>query len=178
MRQRISRKKKRQPIDRVISKNLDPTLDALNVLIETFMEKHSLSYQEIIDLLDKKRFQKQALCVPIELFQNRDLGILEILTKYFKEEKNFRYKKIAELLNRDERTIWVSYHKALGKRKARFVINESQYWIPISIFANRTLGLLQALVVYLKDTFSLRYHEIGVLLNRDDRIIWAVYNRK
>ena len=29
---------------------------------------------------------------------------------------------------------------------------------------------------YLKDKLNLTYHEIAVLLNRDDRTIWTCYN--
>jgi len=50
--------------------------------------------------------------------------------------------------------------------------------IPVSVFSNRKLTALEAVVYYLKDYCSFSYHEIAVLLNRDDRTIWTVYNRR
>jgi len=49
--------------------------------------------------------------------------------------------------------------------------------IPSSIFRDRTLKVLEVLVVFLKDEKGMNYHDIGLLLNRDERTIWTVYNR-
>jgi len=49
--------------------------------------------------------------------------------------------------------------------------------IPSHIFRDRTLSVLEIMVEYLKNELKLSYHEIAVLLNRDDRTIWTVYNR-
>ncbi|GAF99559.1 unnamed protein product, partial [marine sediment metagenome] len=55
----------------------------------------------------------------------------------------------------------------------------SDIWlnIPSYIFKDRTLSVLEAIVKYLKEERMLSYHEIAVLLKRDDRTIWTVYNR-
>jgi hypothetical protein len=160
-----------------IAKPHGEALDALNTFISTLMESYSLSYQDVIYLLNKKRIEGEIQAVPVEIFRDRKLGILEILAKYLKEEKNFRYTDIAKILSRDERTIWVSYKNAVQKKKSRFVVPETKYWVPLSIFANRKLGLLQVLVVYFKEKFGLSNHAIAVLLNRDSRTIWSVYNK-
>lgn len=49
--------------------------------------------------------------------------------------------------------------------------------IPSTIFRDRTLKVLEALVEYLKEQQGMNYHDIGELLNRDERTIWTVYNR-
>jgi hypothetical protein len=49
--------------------------------------------------------------------------------------------------------------------------------IPIYVFRDRSLSVLEVLVEYMKDTLKLSYHEIASLLNRDDRTIWTCYNR-
>jgi hypothetical protein len=49
--------------------------------------------------------------------------------------------------------------------------------IPSSIFRDRTLKVLEVLVVFLKDEKGMNYHDIGLLLNRDERTIWTVYHR-
>jgi hypothetical protein len=49
--------------------------------------------------------------------------------------------------------------------------------IPSSVFKDRSLKVLEVLVEFLKEKKNLTYHEIGVLLNRDERTIWTVYSR-
>ena len=53
----------------------------------------------------------------------------------------------------------------------------SEIKIPISVLSNRSLATLEAVVVYMKDSLNLTYHQIAELLNRDDRTIWTCYNR-
>ncbi|MFH1307246.1 MAG: hypothetical protein ABIH72_00140 [archaeon] len=54
---------------------------------------------------------------------------------------------------------------------------EKEISIPSSIFKDRKLKVLEVLVEYLKEKLNLSYHEIALLLNRDDRTIWTVYSR-
>jgi len=49
--------------------------------------------------------------------------------------------------------------------------------IPSYIFTDRTLKPLEAIVEFLKEKKKLSYHEIALLLNRNDRTIWTVYDR-
>ena len=49
--------------------------------------------------------------------------------------------------------------------------------IPLALFSLRVLSVLESLVAYIKDTYDLTYHETAVLLNRDDRTVWTVYQR-
>jgi hypothetical protein len=49
--------------------------------------------------------------------------------------------------------------------------------IPSHIFRDRSVKVLEAVVEFLKEKKNLTYHEIAVLLNRDDRTIWTVYSR-
>lgn len=48
--------------------------------------------------------------------------------------------------------------------------------VPVSIFG-LSLAPSEALTKYLKETYNLTYAEIGRLLHRDERIIWANYHR-
>jgi hypothetical protein len=52
-----------------------------------------------------------------------------------------------------------------------------KYSIPLSIVCDRKVSIFETIVEYMKDHYGLTYHEIAVLLNRDDRTIWTVYNR-
>lgn len=49
--------------------------------------------------------------------------------------------------------------------------------LPLDIFKDRRLGMLEAAVVYLTDTKKLSFNEIAKLLNRDNRTIWATYHK-
>jgi len=49
--------------------------------------------------------------------------------------------------------------------------------IPSTIFRNRELAPLESISAYLKNEIGMSFHEIAVLLNRDDRTIWTCYNR-
>jgi DNA-binding NarL/FixJ family response regulator len=49
--------------------------------------------------------------------------------------------------------------------------------VPTTIFCDRSLSFLEALVEYLKEQLNLSYHEIAVLTNRDERNIWTLYRR-
>jgi len=52
----------------------------------------------------------------------------------------------------------------------------SRNLLPISIFDNKELSCLETIVKHLKEKFKLRFHEIALLLNRDDRTIWSTYS--
>ena len=161
-------------VNTAISDNLKRNLDALNVFIENISEKHALSFDEIISLLKQK--ESKDILFPSFILRDRNLGILEAVTKYLKEEINLTYHKIAVLLNRDDRVVWVTYNKALKKKKERFVVAEPNYWLPASIFATK-LGPLETISKYLVDEAKFDFVEIAKLLNRDNRSIWACYKR-
>ena len=49
--------------------------------------------------------------------------------------------------------------------------------INCSVLQDRSISVLEAISEYLKDKKGLSYHEIAILLNRDDRTIWTCYSR-
>lgn len=51
---------------------------------------------------------------------------------------------------------------------------EEEIWLPGFIFI-KELSALENIVKYLKEDLKLNYHKIAVILNRDDRTIWATY---
>lgn len=48
--------------------------------------------------------------------------------------------------------------------------------IPSSILRDQKLGIMEAVIKYLKEDINLTYHGIAELLNRDDRVVWTTYN--
>ena len=154
----------------------DKSFQILESVFEDLKVKYNLSSSEILRIIEEKTIPKEIL-IPISIFDNEELSCLETIVKYLKEEFNLRFHEIALLLNRDDRTIWATYNFACKKRKLKFFVKDSKFFIPVSVFTNRKFSVLEAIVSYLKSNFNLRYSEIAVLLNRDERNIWTVYNR-
>lgn len=117
------------------------------------------------------------LCLPISLFNNCYLSAFETIVKYLKEITGLSYREISKLLNRDERTIWGVYHNSRKKMQSDFKVGDQEPFIPILIFKDRSLSVLETITEYLKDKFNLRYCQIASSLNRDDRTIWTAYKR-
>lgn len=119
---------------------------------------------------------KRDILIPILVF-NKDLSSLETISKYMKENLGFNYKRIALLANRSEKTIWQAYSSSRKKFPGKFKTGKSRYHFPISILRTRYYSILESIVVFLKENNNLTYHDISVLLKRDDRTIWTVYKR-
>ena len=84
------------------------------------------------------------------------------------------------MLERDDRTIWTCYNRATKKRQQKPKIQQAAkeaVKIPLEIFKDRTFAPLERMAAHLKDNNMLSFHEIAVLLNRDDRTIWTCYHR-
>ena len=113
--------------------------------------------------------------VPVSIFSKK-IGALEVLVKYLKENLNLSYHEIAKILNRDDRTVWVTYRNAKKKRKQKLDIKKEKFFVPVSIFANRELSVLEGLVKYLKGK-GLSYVKIAKLLNKNQRNIWTINAR-
>ncbi len=141
------------------------------ILIRLLKEKFKLTEKDIRDLVKKE----EEILIPISIFKNR-LSTLEIVVKYLREYYNFNFRKIASLLNRNYASIYNTYKRALRK-DIKITISESRINIPLSIFKDRKFSVLESLVKYLKEEFQLKYSEIGLLLNLDQRTIWTVYKR-
>ncbi|MEK6903030.1 MAG: hypothetical protein AABW64_00090 [Nanoarchaeota archaeon] len=139
-------------------------------LVDLLKKKYQLTTRDIIHLTDEGE-----IFIPLSIFTKK-LSALEVITRYLKEELNCSYHRIGILLNRNEKNIWHTYHHALKKYPDKLNTQRSQHSIPISIFKN-DLGVLENIVLYLKDELNLSYHKIAVLLERDDRTIWTMYQR-
>ncbi len=115
--------------------------------------------------------------IPISMFNVKVLSALELIVKYLKEDLKLTNIKISKLMNRSPQTIWTTYKNSIKKYPKELPVEASVYDIPISIFKERKLSILETIVSYLKDNFDLSFHNIAVMLNRDDRTIWTVYDR-
>jgi parallel beta-helix repeat protein len=156
----------------------------LTVLESTiiYLKGREMKFSEIAELLERDQRNIRTTYLnaikklnPATIF-TKELGTLESITKYMKENLGMSYHKIAELLNRDERTIWTAYNKARIKQKELIEIKETEIFLPISIFVDREYTPLESIIIFLKK-YKFKYSEIAKLLNRNQRNIWAIYNR-
>lgn len=100
--------------------NSENLSEKFNLLVENLKNNYGLSFDEIIELSTKLSY-KEKILVPLEVLKNRNLGVLESTTLYLKDEKGMKFSEIAKALERDDRTIWTTYHKAkkkLGEKKS------------------------------------------------------------
>ena len=149
-------------------------------IIEQIAKKHKLDIKQVIDLMENK---DKYIYLPIGIFRSK-LGPLEAVVRYMKDILKYNFSQIAKLLSRDETTIWTSYNNSLEKGKiildvemAYPHIKKSDLIVPLSIFSERSISILEALCLYLKQNFNLNYREIGLLLERNERTIWTVISR-
>ena len=91
----------------------------------------------------------------------------KIISKFNELLKEEKIELISYLINELKRLHDVSEQEILGKREAS---------IPIGIFANDTLGSLEAIVKYMKEDMKLKFSKIAKLLNRSNKTIWATYH--
>ena len=61
------------------------------------------------------RKQQPTLAIPLTVLQNRDLSAMEAVVCYLKEQQGLTYSEIASALNRDDRTVWTTYQRAVKK---------------------------------------------------------------
>jgi len=113
--------------------------------------------------------------LPLSIF-NETLGPLESIVKYLKEDLILNYEEISRLLYRTKSLVVLTYKNSNNKYNKK-LDSKSDFNVPISIFSNLKLSILESIVKYLKEEMKFSYHNIAVLLKRDDRTIWTIYNR-
>lgn len=155
---------------KILSSDDKLRLNEVKSTIEYLSQKYRLTFSEIVRLLSEKE-----TLIPVSIFTSK-LSILETIVKYLREN-NFNFHQIGELIGRDERNVWHIAHTAVKKYPQPFTPEDSQFFIPVSIIHKRKYSALESVTRFLKDEFNLPYHEIATILNRDQRTIWAVYNR-
>jgi hypothetical protein len=148
------------------------SLTELKGVMLSIEQRYKLSPTEIMDMAVEPKDT-----IPLSIFSNRKLGVLEALVKYMKENMGMGYAQISKVLKRDNRTIWATYDNALKKDPMRKEYADQSRPIPISIFADRSQGVLETLAKHCS-THGLSNAKIAHLLSRDNRTIWTVLNRR
>lgn len=137
--------------------------------------------EKLEHLIENYKVRKQGNSVPtvpLNAFRNKDLGILEIIVKYLKEEYSLPFNKIAKILKRDSRTVWGVYNDAVRKSKKKFGLDDKEtIFVPCSVFSDRHLSPLESLTNYLKQEYSMSFKEISDNVGRSYKVVWASYKR-
>jgi hypothetical protein len=140
--------------------------------VNSICEKHGLEDAELLYLIRKSG---PANRFPVEIL-SQNLSPLEALVSYLKNNKSQRFCDIAKLLNRDERTIWVTLKNAKKKQDNLYVPGKSAAQIPLALLRNRQLSILEVVSVYLKKK-GLTLTKISSLLKKDTSTIWTAISR-
>ncbi len=127
-------------------------------------------YSDTADILQRKE-----LFLPDFIFSKK-ISSLEAISKYLIEDCSLSIKEASLLLNRTNKNIWYAYNSS-KKKLEKFNEKRIKFAIPITIFQNSNLSVLENIVAYLKDELCLAYSQIAKILHRDDRTIWTAYNK-
>jgi len=136
----------------------------------------SLLQYELINLLSEKEEQEGTTKIPLEIFSS-ELGALEALVKYLRENLGLEYKLIKKISGRSIGALGKTYSSAASKQKYEFLIKIPNFNIDIDILFAQKFTVLENLVLHLKDKSGMRFSQIAKMLNRDPRTIWTVYTR-
>ena len=117
---------------------------------------------------------EQDLKVPLTIFSNKKP--FQTLTKWLYDQ-GLSTTIIARLLNRSQQAVWLSISKArkqesLGNSKT----SKTDLQIPISVFQDRDLSIMEHLVLYLSNK-GFSQSQIASMLDRSLKTIWTWKSR-
>ncbi len=148
----------------------DRSAEAVKLLLETLADKYDVSPDQVV-----KAFYSDSKDIPLSAFAADKLSVLEIVVKYLREEIKLKYSEIARLLNRDDRTIWSTYNNSRKKSTEELDLSSAET-LPLSIFSDRKISVLQSVCVYLKNQGH-SFSDIAKLLKKDYQTIYTSYKR-
>jgi len=140
-------------------------------LLRELAREYKVSPKDILE-----EIKKRERSIPTSVF-NRKLSPLETVSKFLRENRRLTIKSIAELTQRSEKTIWQAYNAAKHKMPELLVVDFTKPCFPIPKLQDRSLSVLENIVLYLKEELKLTYSQMAKLLSRDARTIWTVYSR-
>ncbi len=156
--------------------------EILNELKDYLRNKYNLTDKEIKAYVREEAVKETTVAeissqeVPINIFTD-SISPLEAIVKFLKENKGLKLVDIAKLTGRDQRAIGVTYRAAVKKMPEQYVIDEVRYTVPANMLQDKKLSVAEHVVKQLKEAYQLNYHEVAVLIKRDDRTVWTLYKR-
>lgn len=143
-------------------------------------ESYDVNYDQILrQTCEEQRRLKvsssREILLPLSILEHN--SSLEAIVLYLKDILGLRFSQISSLLDRNQRTVWVTYASAKKKNFMINTTNNSQIFIPLDILSSRNLSVLESIVVYLRITYNLSFNQVSDLLGKNYRTIWTVYRR-
>ncbi len=152
--------KKRPIFDSLISSNV--SYEALKNLYGKLKEH--------IDVIEKNKRN-----IPLCAF-SLELSSLETIVKYLKENLKVELKEMSIILGRSVKTLWQAYSSSKRKYPYPLRADDFSLTIPILLFKDRRLSVLEHIVFYLKGK-DMKFSDIARVLKRNPRTIWTIYQR-
>ena len=145
-------------------------------LLKQLIQKQNMT---LLDLIGVYQEVKKEILIPLSIFI-KTANPSQSLIKYLKEKENYSNKEIAVLLHKDQRTIWGVYHRSKKETKIDFfktLFTEERYFLPLSIFKERTLTISEQIVFYLNTIYNLKTKQIASLLHKSPNSIAVILKR-
>ena len=139
-------------------------------MLQSLLEKSGLKLDDLSDLFDNKVYFES---VPLSIFRT-DLSPLESLVMFLRD-KGHDVGEISRLLCRNNKTIWTAYYNA--KKKSCSLDYKSEYYVPLKIFCNRDLSILENLSTFLRDEMHFSFVKIAEIVGKNKNTIWTTYRR-
>jgi hypothetical protein len=138
-------------------------------------KKYDISKEDILALAANKKNLNES--IPVSIIRTLELSSLEAIVKFLRENRNKSYKIIGTLLNRNHKTLAVTYAVAIRKKPELFSKEreDDSNRIPFTAF-NNDLSILESICTYLK-SIDYSYADIARMINKDQRTVWTVCHR-
>lgn len=137
-------------------------------LSSTFIAKYGLSLKDVLFKVESSKN------IPVSIFKNDSLSCLEAIVRYLRTDLS--NSEVAHLLNRKENTISTTFKNSLEKYPGSLNL-DTDLFIPIDIFKERTLSTMETVCTYLHFSHELKISQVAKLLNRDTKTIWTIIDR-
>lgn len=145
-------------------------LKSLGAALEGLSER-GIEPKQALELAGRERG------IPLSIFST-ELGALESIVKYMRDELLLDYATIAALLGRNEGPVGITYRRAKKKSVSR-LDTSSKESIPFeALRANSKMGLsvFESLAYHLAKQGH-DWHEIARIMHRHDKTVWTVLDR-
>jgi len=164
-------------------------LTVLESVVKFFAQEKQLTLRQISEVLNRdekniwhiyERARARSLFLPITTIETErsipvsvfaaDIPALEAATLYLRDKQLLSYQKIADILQKNYKTIYTAYQRA--KKKKLPVKRIIQF--PIDILTDK-LTVFESVVKHLHEEQEISLSKIAQILHRDKRNIWQIY---
>jgi hypothetical protein len=147
------------------------------LFFEFIEKKYNISQKEFLTIIEEKQNINNSL--PISILNTVKLSSLEAIVKFLRENRGLSYIDVGKLLNRNSKTLAVTYavaHRKMPELFSKDTDNDTKR-IPFTAFS-KSLSILECICSYLKNSNPENsYADIARMLNKDQRTIWTVCKR-